>query len=70
MSKLQKPVITDYTDAQHNHSSASTGGALSPALTFASVSEINTGTDNTKPISSLGMKGSKYARKSFVIAMS
>jgi hypothetical protein len=43
---------------------------ITPALTFASVSEINTGTDNTKPISSLGMKGSKYARKSFVIAMS
>jgi hypothetical protein len=70
MAKIQKPNITDFTDAQHNHTGATSGGAITASVTYASSAEINTGTENAKAINPSGLKGSKYARKSFVIAMS
>jgi hypothetical protein len=40
------------------------------AMTKAAYADVNTGTDDAKYLTSLALRGSKYARKSFVIAMS
>jgi hypothetical protein len=69
MSKLQKPVITDYTDAQHNHSSASTGGAIT-IPSKAAYTDVDTGTNDVLFITSLALRSSKTAFEIMGFALS